>query len=53
MFFQNPVTIDKHLVPNNPPPFIVINIGNGIDSIKFVHLQNGAKKEDYGDLFIT
>jgi len=52
-FYDDLVTVEKDLVPNDPPPFVVIIISNGINWTKFIHLQNGAKKEHYGDLFNT
>ena len=37
-------------MPYKAPPFVVIEITNGINYTKFVQLQKGVKKEMYGDL---
>ena len=40
----------KKVVPKKTPPFVIIKITNGLESKTFVHLQNGVKKEVYGNV---
>ena len=42
--------LPQTLVPDKTPPFLVVQVSSGFNSIRFVHLQIGAKKEDYGNL---
>ena len=32
------------------PPFVIIEITNGLESKRFVHLQEGVRKEVYGNV---
>ena len=36
--------------PMKTPPFVLIKITNGLESKTFVHLQQGVRKEVYGNL---
>ena len=47
---QNLPQTSTPVVPDKTPPFLVVSVDNGFNSISFVHLQIGAKKEDYGNL---
>ena len=47
---QNLPQTSTPVVPDKTPPFLVVQVSSGHNSIKFVHLQIGAKKEDYGNL---
>ena len=38
------------MVPDKTPPFVVIEITNGINYTKFVQLQRGVKRESYGNV---
>ena len=39
------------MIPHEKAPiFIIIEVTNGKEDISFVHLQNGAKKSDYGNI---
>ena len=38
------------LIPEQTPPFVIIKITNGLESKTIVHLQEGVKKEAYGNI---
>ena len=40
----------EKIVPTQTPPFVIIKITNGLESISFVHLQEGITKNVYGNL---
>ena len=40
----------KHLVPKQTPPFVIIMITNGLETKTLVHLQDGVRKEAYGNI---
>ena len=40
----------SNLVPEQTPPFVIIKITNGHDVKRMVHLQQGVRKEAYGNI---
>ena len=40
----------EHLVPRETPPFIMIDITNGLKTKRLAHLQEGVRKEAYGNV---
>ena len=41
---------DENLIPEKTSSLLIIEVTNGREDISFVHLPNGVKKSNYGNL---